>query len=860
VQLSELKGKKCYTCWGLGTLCAGCPVVLAIKTGQSQSAVLTPYNQSHWPADQGSWLVKAAPVRDRDGKIIGAIEIAEDVTKRMRAEESLRESEERERRRAAELAALLDAVPMPVFIAHDPDCNHITGNRAADELLRNPRGSEASLSAPPETKPRHFRAMKDGRELRFDELPAQRAARGEQVQDFEFTLSFDNGSVRHVLGYGTPLLDDQERPRGAALVLADITERKRAEQALRESEERYRLIFETANEGIWVTDGERRTILVNQRMADMLGYTTDELQGRIPSEFLDAGQEPVVLKARQDLTGGATTHYEFRFRRKDGSDLWAISSAAPIRDQEALSDSEARFRLMFDQSPVGSIIIDRKFQTMRVNRALCRFLGYSAEEMNIKTLADYTHPDDLGREMEVGGVSLERGTGFALDKRYIRKDGQVVWGHLAVDAVRNQTGQALYYIGLVQDITGRKRAEAALRESNATLEQKVQERTAELAARAAQLRALASELTLAEQRERSRLANILHDHLQQMLVAAKFRLTVLGRGGDDVLKQATKEVEEMIDESIVASRSLTAELSPPVLHEAGLNEGLQWLARRMADTQGLFVDLELNESGALPEDLKILLFQSVRELLFNVVKHANTRSAVVNLRCFDGLLQVTVSDQGSGFDPAALPLAGEGGRGFGLLGIQERLKYMGGTLEIKSNPGQGSRCVLSVPVVAPAANELKLHELPVLPEAYLRAAPNHPDPARKIRVMLADDHAIVRQGIANLLANEPDMEVVGQAADGQEAIELAARLLPDVILMDVSMSKLNGVEATRAIRNECPEIRIIGLSMFEDIERARAMRDAGAVDYVTKSGPADVLINLIRTSIQAEKKALSAKT
>jgi PAS domain S-box-containing protein len=115
---------------------------------------------------------------------------------------------------------------------------------------------------------------------------------------------------------------------------ADITGIKKTELALRESEERYRLIFQTANEGIWVTDGERRTILVNQKMADMLGYTTDELQGRIPSEFLHAGQEPVVLKARQDLTGGATTHYEFRFRRKDGSDLWVISSAAPVRDSE----------------------------------------------------------------------------------------------------------------------------------------------------------------------------------------------------------------------------------------------------------------------------------------------------------------------------------------------------------------------------------------------------------------------------------------------------------------------------------------------------------------------------------------------
>ncbi len=110
---------------------------------------------------------------------------------------------------------------------------------------------------------------------------------------------------------------------------------------------------------------------------------------------------------------------------------------------------------------------------------------------------------------------------------------------------------------------------------------------------------MTGELTLAEQRERSRLAKVLHDHLQQLLVAAKFRLTILGRGEDDIVKKATKEVEDLIDESILASRNLTAELSPPILHEAGLNAGLQWLARRMADKHGLFVDLAVEDYECL---------------------------------------------------------------------------------------------------------------------------------------------------------------------------------------------------------------------------------------------------------------------
>jgi PAS domain S-box-containing protein len=151
---------------------------------------------------------------------------------RKRAEEALRDSLRRERERAEELAVLFESVPVPVFIARDPDCLHLTGNRLAEEMLRTPSGNELSMSGPEETRPRHFRTFKDGRELRLEELPAQRSARGEHVRDFEFSLVFDDGEVRHALGYGNPLLDSQGRPRGTVATMVDITEQKRAEERL----------------------------------------------------------------------------------------------------------------------------------------------------------------------------------------------------------------------------------------------------------------------------------------------------------------------------------------------------------------------------------------------------------------------------------------------------------------------------------------------------------------------------------------------------------------------------------------------------------------------------------------------------
>lgn len=386
------------------------------------------------------------------------------------------------------------------------------------------------------------------------------------------------------------------------------------------------------------------------------------------------------------------------------------------------------------------------------------------------------------------------------------------------------------------DISDRKRAEQALQEANMTLEKKVQQRTA-------QLRKLAGELTLAEQRERMRLACIIHDHLQQLLVAAKFRTSVLGRGGIDGLKEAARGIEDLLDESISASRSLTAELNPPILHEAGLGAGVQWLSRRMADKHGLCIQLEVEEIGPLPDDLKFMLFESIRELLFNIVEHAHTCSASLSLRRADASLQVTVSDQGTGFDSDRL--AADSGMGFGLFGIRERIQLVGGTLEIDSSPGRGSRFIITVPITEAGGAE---------PQSMVMARTGRTgDPmralsssGRKIRVMLADDHAVVRQGIANMLGDEPDIEIVGAASDGQEAVSLAHQLLPDIILMDISMPKLNGVEATRIIHSEYREICVIGLSMFEEVERAQAMREAGAVHYVTKSGAAEALIAAIR--------------
>ncbi len=431
---------------------------------------------------------------------------------------------------------------------------------------------------------------------------------------------------------------------------------------------------------------------------------------------------------------------------------------------------------------------------------------------------------------------------------------------MQITATVSQAGPECRF--MMVDISKLRQAEEALLKANAELEQKVRERTFELAvkidelgraneeleSRAKQLRLLAAELTRTEQRERKRLSQLLHDGLQQHLLAAKMRLGGVAELIDDVdLKQSAEDIEKIIGESVQLSRSLSTALSPPILHEAGLSEGLEWLIRWMRDQHNFIVELSIEHPTELSDDVKLLVFESVRELLLNAVKHSKVRSARVSLEQVKAAgLRITVSDEGAGFDPGQLKPAGEEG-GFGLFSVRERISLIGGCVEIDSAPGKGSRLALTVPCgQAPAVS---------LPADRMRSPTAEPkesiakDQGTTIRVLLADDHALFRNGIDRLLKNEPGLEVVGHATDGQEAIDLARQLKPDVILMDISMPRVNGIEATRLIQREYPDIRIIGLSMYEDEERAQAMRDAGASDYKTKGCVTSELISAIRGSV-----------
>lgn len=246
---------------------------------------------------------------------------------------------------------------------------------------------------------------------------------------------------------------------------------------------------------------------------------------------------------------------------------------------------------------------------------------------------------------------------------------------------------ALTQIGLVHAITGAIEKVALKRD--------VEEKNR-------QLRRLASALTLAEQRERRRVSQILHDHVQQILYGIQMRsqLIALDAAPDERVRDHLAALQALVSEAIRTTRTLTVELSPPVLQSEGLAAALQWLASHMAEHYGLQVKLDiLSDYQGANDDLHMLLFQLVRELLFNVVKHAGVQQASVSLAEEDENLVICVADCGRGFDPSLRSASGSSssGSGFGLYSVRERLALFGGQLKVDAVPGQGVQATVLVP-------------------------------------------------------------------------------------------------------------------------------------------------------------------
>ena len=236
-----------------------------------------------------------------------------------------------------------------------------------------------------------------------------------------------------------------------------------------------------------------------------------------------------------------------------------------------------------------------------------------------------------------------------------------------------------------------RESQVELESINETLEERVEARTE-------QTRRLTLALTTAEQRERARVSQLLHDQVQQLLHGARIWAETLAEEKDESPPDALERLQGLLGEAIEAVRSLSVDISPPVLREEGLAAALEWLQGHVEKTHDLTLELEVPRTLMVPaEDLRTLLFRSVRELVFNVVKHAKVDTASIRAAETDGSYVIEVEDEGTGFDPESLEDNGDLDEHFGLFSIRERLDLVGGTLTIDSAPGNGTRARIDAP-------------------------------------------------------------------------------------------------------------------------------------------------------------------
>jgi PAS domain S-box-containing protein len=336
------------------------------------------------------------------------------------------------------------------------------------------------------------------------------------------------------------------------------------------------------------------------------------------------------------------------------------------RAEEALKESETRFGAIFENAAIGIALVDVHGHPVESNPALKKMLGYNKFELADMAFTEFTHPDDARADWDLF-IELVEGKRdqYQMEKRFLRRDGQVVWGQLSVSLVRNQKGEFKYCIGMVEDISERRRTEEALRQ-------------------------LSGRLLRLQDEERRRMARELHETAAQSLAGLAVNLTLVKTLATDLNPRASACLSESLELAEQCSReirTISYLLHPPLVDEAGLGPALGWYTAGFAQRSGIEVRVDVSpEFGRLPSEHELTLYRIVQEALTNIHLHSGSKTARICLERQPNEIVLTVADEGHGFPSAALGIAGpeSSNIGVGIPGMRERLRQLGGGLHIQT--------------------------------------------------------------------------------------------------------------------------------------------------------------------------------
>lgn len=519
------------------------------------------------------------------------------------------------------------------------------------------------------------------------------------VHEFR-TVGLPDGELRwlSVLGHG--IYSEQGVPVRMTGAVADVTERRQAQDRLREREQIYSSIVSQAEDGILLIDPETLEFIeFNDAFCRRLGYTREEFTGLKLSDIQTMSVEQVREKLAQLLERRGLV-FENVHRAKDGSTRNTRVSVQVVKVGER--DLLAGIATDITETKRREAALRENAMFLREVEKIARIGGWKANTSTnylkwtegvydiIEAPLDYfpdipeggkfylpEYLDDL-----LGNINrcLETGEPFKMECEVLTTSQKRLWTEVRGVASVGE-GDDAYVIGTFQDISERKRVEQQLIE--------YQER----------LRSLSAELARVQNRERRQLAASLHDNVAQSLALSTIKLGRLRDSVSEEHKASIDPVCALIEDAIESTRLLMDQLSPPTLHELGLDAALHSLMDQIHSENGLSCSFESNgEKHVLSDDMRVLLYMVTRELMLNVVKHAKAEELATVVDWSDDRITIVVRDNGIGFDPVAVLSPYSETARFGLFSVKERLRDANGELRIRSEPGKGTEAVITVPL------------------------------------------------------------------------------------------------------------------------------------------------------------------
>ena len=494
----------------------------------------------------------------------------------------------------------------------------------------------------------------------------------------------------------------------------------------------WRATFDAIKDAISFIDVEGKIIRCNKAMSNILGKPFEEIIGRTCWELMHGSTQPIpecsIVRMKISLKretmilpiGERVFEVTADPLLDDSGKLKAsvhiISDITyRIRVAEVLGDCEEKYKILTENSITG-IFMHQDGRFVFVNEKFAEIHGYKPEELLGREYLELIHPDERDTMRE---LTLKRLKGESVHQRYevrrIRKDGTTIWCEMMAALILYKGRTAI--MGNIIDITGRRKTEEDLKKSyeenllrqgsmlnlSEDLLKEVDERNQaeeRIQIYHKRLSDLASQIALIEETERRHFADELHDVIGQNLALARIKLAELkDTKTDDETLNRLAVLSELIDEASRSTRSLTFELSPPILYEIGFEAAAEWLGDMILKRYDIAFHLEKDgQPKPLTEDTKVLLYLSLRELIVNIVKHAKALNATLSVRRQDDNIYVSVTDDGIGFDASDMDYQIMKAASFGLFSTRERLKRLGGRLEISSQPGRGTTVTMIAPL------------------------------------------------------------------------------------------------------------------------------------------------------------------